>query len=439
MLGLLLLLLAIILYFQPKYRYISYFLYLSFMLGYNGGFGLWTDQILGIKNHDLAVIFTGLINIYLILNKKIYLPRLSWIKFYNLLVLFIAACFLFSLIHYQFSFYQVFQGGRNYLLIASLPILIQVRPYELNRILQLLIIIVSITSILYILQIIIGRPIMPYNGNGTTDPSTGLIRLYNSPYNVSFFLTLTFILPNYFKGPIALYRLIFFCALLCTLGRTGIFSGIMMVLLALLLNGKFSSLAKYSILIAIMLIPFIGTLSKRFEKGGTQNDIQQIMKGQFDENYQSASDATLTYRFAWIYERAEYLSRRPLGEQIFGLGLISDSQKKVHQMYHFKIGLFDKNINQITQLSSPDTSYGNLIVNLGFAGTIIYMIFAISLTVFFVKNRNIHPLFIACSSYSIILFIISFSGNSLSQTKTFSFLFIFIPIYLYHKRKSIKQ
>lgn len=439
MLGILLLIIALILYFNSKYRYLSYFFYLSFMLGYSGGFGLWTDQILGIKNYDLAVIYTCIINIHLIVNKKFYLPRLNWIISYKLLFAFIIACFLFSLIHYQFSLYQVFQGGRSYLLIASLPILVKIKPHEFNRVLQLLIIIISITSILYILQIIIGRPIMPYDGKGSIDPSTGLIRLYNSPYNISFFLTLTFIFPNYFKGPIILYRLIYFCALLCTLGRTEIFSGIMMVLLALLLNGKFTSLAKYSILIAIMLIPFIGTLSKRFEKGGTQNDIQQIMKGQFDENYQSAGDATLTYRVAWIYERAEYLSQRPLGEQIFGLGLISDSQKKVHQMYHFKIGLFNNNTNQIAQLSTPDTSYGNLIVNLGFVGTIIYIMFAISLTSFFVKNRNIHPLFIACSSYSIILFIISFSGNSLSQTKTFSFLFIFIPIYVYHKIKTIKQ
>lgn len=58
MIGIILLLIAIILYFRPRYRYFSYFLYLSFMMGsYGGGFGLWTDEILGIKNGDCAIIY----------------------------------------------------------------------------------------------------------------------------------------------------------------------------------------------------------------------------------------------------------------------------------------------------------------------------------------------------------------------------------------------
>lgn len=408
------------------------------MLGYNGGLGLWTDSVLQIQNRDLAILYTIIINLYLITNHKFHLPNFKWIVSYKILIAFITLCALFSLFHYKFSLYQVFQGGRNYFLIASLPILIRINPRELNKILSLFIFFITITSILYILQIILGRPIMPYEGEGTIDSSTGLIRLYNSPYNVAFFLTMTFISPHYFKGKIVLYRLLFFSALLCTLGRTGIISGIMMVLLALLLNGKFSYFSKYSILIGIMLIPFLDTISKRFEGGGTQNDLKQIMKGEFGENYQNSSNATMTYRFAWIYERAKYLSERPIGEKIFGLGLISDSQKQVYKMYHFKIGLFDNKVNQITQLSTPDSSYGNLIANLGFAGTFIYLLFAISLTTFFFVNKDIHPLFIVCSAYSIVLFVISFSGNLLSQTKTFSFLFLFIPIYIYHKSKRSK-
>lgn len=408
------------------------------MMGYNGGFGLWTDSVLQIKNKDIAIIYTFIINIYLIVSGKFHLPYFPWLKYYKLLVLFIIACVLFSLIYYEFSPYQVLQGGRNYLLLASLPILIQIKYVELYKLLRLLILVAVVTSGLYILQIALGRPIMPYDGEGGIDKATGLIRLYNSPANLSFYLTLSFIAPQYFKGKIIAYRILFFAALICTLGRTGIFTGIMMVFLSLAMTGKFSNVSKYAILIGIMLIPFWGTLSNRFEKGNTQNDLQQILRGNFGKNYES-SDATMTYRLAWLYERGNYMIHRPLYEQIFGLGLISDSQKRTHQLYHFNIGSYDRETGYINQLSTPDIAYGNLLVNLGFAGLIIYIIFFVHLIVFFFKSRKIHPIYNVCSAATIIMLISSFSGSDFSQPQTFSIYFIFIPIYLSIKKKYQQQ
>lgn len=434
MLGILLLVISLTLYFKPKYRYISYFLYLSFMMGYNGGFGLWTDSVLQIQNKDIAIVYTFAINIYLIASGKFYLPNLSWIKYYKLLILFIIACVIFSLTYYEFSPYQVLQGGRAYLLLASLPILVQIKHTELNKLLQLLILVAVVTSGLYILQIVFGRPIMPYAGKGSIDQAAGLIRLYNSPANLTFYLTLSFIAPQYFKGKIIVYRILFFTALICTLGRTGIFTGIMMVFLALAMTGKFSNISKYAILIGIMLIPFWGTISKRFEKGNTQNDLQQILRGDFGKNYES-SDATMTYRLAWVYERGYYMIHRPVCEQIFGLGLISESQDRTHQLYHFNIGLYNGETGHINQLSTPDIAYGNLLVNLGFAGLVIYILFFIHFGVFFFKNRRIHPIYTVCSAATIITLISSFSGSSFSQPQTFSIYFIFIPIYLSIKKK----
>lgn len=438
MLGLLLLLIAIILYFQPKYRYISYFLYLSFMMGYSGGFGLWTDSVLKIQNKDIAIVYTFAINIYLIASGKFHLPHLPWINYYKLLVLFIIACVLFSLIYYDFSPYQVLQGGRSYLLLASLPILVQIKHSELYKLLRLLILVTVLTSCLYILQIVLGRPIMPYAGEGSIDPTVGLIRLYNSPANLSFYLTLSFIAPQYFKGKIIVYRILFFTALMCTLGRTGIFTSIMMVFLSLALTGKFSNVSKYAILIGLMLIPFWDTLSNRFEKGNTQNDLQQILRGDFGKSYES-SNATMTYRFAWVYERGYYMIHRSLCEQIFGLGLISESQKRTHQLYHFNIGLYNGETGHINQLSTPDIAYGNLLVNLGFAGLFIYIAFFVHLIVFFFKNRKIHPIYTVCSAATIIMLISSFSGSAFSQPQTFSLYFIFIPIYLSIKKKYQQQ
>ena len=66
MLGYILLLVALALYFNKSYRYLSVFLYISFMLGYGGGFGLWNDQVLGVKTMDLALIYTFAINGFLL-------------------------------------------------------------------------------------------------------------------------------------------------------------------------------------------------------------------------------------------------------------------------------------------------------------------------------------------------------------------------------------
>ena len=61
MIGIALLLLAIYLYFLPKYRYISYFLYFSFMAGGSGGFNLWTEAVVGFKLSDCALIYTVIV------------------------------------------------------------------------------------------------------------------------------------------------------------------------------------------------------------------------------------------------------------------------------------------------------------------------------------------------------------------------------------------
>lgn len=404
------------------------------MMGYNGGFGLWTDNILNIKNNDLAIVYTFFINACLILQKRIKIPSMHCMKSYKAIILFISASVLFSLLYYQFTPFQILQGGRNFLLLASLPILIRIQPKELNKLIQLLIIVITLTSTLYILQIILGKPVMPYSNEWSIDLSTGFVRLYNSPANLSFFLTLSFITPQYFKGNINVYRILFFVALICTLGRTVIFTGTMTVLLALLLTGKFSKSMRYIALISLMFLPFIDMISDRFEKGDTQNDLNQVIEGDLENG-----EGTMTFRIAWLNERIYYLIDRPLGEQIFGLGLISDSQPIVNKMYNFHIGLINKETGYPVQLGTADTAYGNLLTKLGFMGSIIYLWFAISLTLFFFQHRKIHPLFLICSAYMIMMFITSFAGSDLSEPRQFSFLFIFISIYFYQLKETTKE
>ena len=103
MIGYLLLLMALLLYIKPKYRHWSYFFYLSFMMGYGGGFGLWTDDVLGAKNGDLAIIYTFVISIVMIFNHQYRIPRLSFVVQYKWFIIFLCASVLFSSFYYHFT------------------------------------------------------------------------------------------------------------------------------------------------------------------------------------------------------------------------------------------------------------------------------------------------------------------------------------------------
>lgn len=426
MLGIILLLVSLVLYFKPKYRHISYFLYISFMLGAEGGgFGLWTDAVLGMKNKDVAIIYTFAISLYLISQNNYKLPKLEIIKWYKLFIIFLLCSIVFSYIHYGFSFYQILQGGRDFILIFSLPILIKIKENELSKLMKLLLYVTVITSILYILQVIIGRPLMPYSSKPDIDPSVGLIRMYNSPALLDFFLIFTFVKPEYFGKKVNLLRTIFFITLICTFGRTGIFSTIVSVLLAIMFLGKASKMIKTIIIIGLLFIPFIGMVTSRFEGGGTSNDLSAIKSGNF-QDFEMGEGGTMTYRIAWVYERFDYLINRPIGEQVFGLGLISDSQPIVNKKYNFKIGLLDPKTSIPAQLFTPDIAYGNILSRLGFIGGIIYILFIVKLAFFLYKRRKENILFIISSTQLIMLFFGSMAGSALSEPKNFVMYFITI-------------
>lgn len=437
MLGYILLLVALALYFNKSYRYLSVFLYVSFMLGYRGGFGLWNNQVLGVKTMDLALIYTFAINGFLLVTwQNPFRPfkghKHLWLISYMVLVAFLLCCAVFSYVHYGFTPYQILQGGRSYLLILSLPILARVKPWELQRIMELCFWVTLATSVLYILQIVVGRPLMPYALEYNLDSTTGLVRLYNAPAMLSFFLMASFICPRFFPGNVNIYRVIFFAALMCTLGRTGIFTAILGVVLATVLAGRATTFLKAVVVLGILFLPFMDVISQRFEKGGTRQDVANVLEGKVTEY--SGGEGTFTYRWAWIYERYDYLKDRPLGEKVFGLGMISGSQPVVYRMYRFRIGLVNE-YGEVSQLGTPDISYGNLLSNLGFVGMFLYLVFCVSLAVFLYRHRKENPLMVICTANLLVMFIGSMSGSDLSEPRNFAVFFLAVSL-LYKFRAS---
>lgn len=160
-------------------------------------------------------------------------------------------------------------------------------------------------------------------------------------------------------------------------------------------------------------------MARMESKGETNNDIKEILSGQYKQSvkYNISNSGTLSYRFAWVYERIEYLTHRPIGENLFGLGLITDSQtREVYQRYKFNLGLTNPETGIPYQMSTPDIAYGNLVTQFGFLGGILLLYIWFIMTIISYKYREFHPLvfclFITLTSYILS----SVSGSIISDT-----------------------
>lgn len=419
MIGLLLLFLSIIFYVKDKKRW-SLLIFLSFC---GNGFYILTDNILGIKNQDAALIYFIVIFIYSLFNERhikyVHNFRIEkWLKVFFIFMLFNV---LFSIIFYQLDLIQIIQGGRRYFIIFAFYFIRKIKTSDVDWLLRKIVYITAITSVLYIIQCQTGWPVLPdsdiYYSNDSVD---GTLRYYNFPPFLDISLLLLIFHLKYFNGWKNVFVIaIMFVALLCTQSRTLIAGIIMVVLIGLYINGSYRKMVKYGLLGLIVITPFMPILMERFESDdkSTGGDLQAIIDGDF-MNVNGQFAGSMTYRFALVYERMEYLANRSIGEQIFGMGLLSDQQEQiVRRMYHFNIGLKDRETGEVAQLSTPDIAYGNLICRLGFVGMAIYLVIWGIMLVQAYKNRKVDIIVFCLFLYLFNNFVCSFSCAIISYTE----------------------
>lgn len=420
MLGVILLLVSIITYINGNKRW-SYLIFISFC---GSGFYILTDSLMGLKNQDAALLYSICILLYshFYENKIRYRHSEQLKRSLKLFLAFMILNVLFSIVHYGLDLIQIIQGGRRYFIVFSFFFLQKTRNTDINWLIRCVIKITFITSILYIIQCFTGLPVLPeserYFSNDSVD---GTLRYYNFPpyLDISIFV-LVFGNKFFRKKSTILYLCTMLIALFCTQGRTFIIGTLIVILVGLYLNSSFSKAMKYVILGTIVIIPFMPILIERFESGdkSSANDLISILNGDFMKT-NSQFSGTMTYRFALVYERMSYLTNRPIGEQIFGMGLLSDQQTQlVRRMYNFQIGLRDRETGDIAQLSTPDIAYGNLICRLGFVGMILYLaIWGVMLFQSY-KNKKQDALVFCLFLYLLNFIFTSFSGATISYSET---------------------
>ena len=443
MIGIIILILALGLYISGNKRW-STLIYLGML---NNGFQVLTDRVIGIKNLDIAFIYMVIICIYSQIYEKPPKDEFGIKKHVYWLFAFMVCSVLFSYIHYGFTFAQILQGSRHLWSFISYLFLRKLRYKDVIWIFEKLYYITLIVSVLYIIQVIFRLPTLPYYDLEYVriETTTGLSRFYNFPFFLDFFIIVSVLCPQLIRNfrwrKIATY--IFIIAILCTQGRTYIGVTAAVICFGLLMKGQASTIVRFLLIAGILLLPFSDLIIGRFEgrKGRkTDSDITAILNGDFIKVAMTGNRSkigTLTYRFAWVYERAAYLSNRPLGEKIFGLGLISDSQyETVRRRYNFKMGIIDSK-GRVSQMHTPDIAYGNLLSQYGYVGGVLIFTLWIRLLIIYCRNRNNNSLIYSSFLAVIVILFNSVSDVGVSYSSRLGFYFCIASItpYMIHQIK----
>ncbi len=453
MLGYALLAIGLILYLLELRKW-SLFIFASFMLK---GWCVFTDDILEVKNYDLAFIFVFVVLAFTVFSSKKTKDLKDRSLQYWLLAFLVFMFFniSFSFNHYHFTGFQILQGSRASFLFLSYFFLRRQKTEDLLWLNRIFFYITLITSVLYIIEVFLNLPVLPYKqSNVKIDEYTGIMRYYNSPPLLYWYLFVSVLAPNLLKSRLTFISVfIFIIALFATLGRTQIGMTSVVLLIALIMQGRMKSILSAVFAGMLLIAPFSGIIGNRFAgkfNDSTESEIKSVLNGGIQETVQlgNAKDVgTFTYRMAWVYERAEYLSERPIGENIFGLGLISDSQVlTVEQLYNFNIGLMDEEGN-MPQLSTGDISYGNILTKYGYFGGTLFLCIWIYLLYYFIKWRKVSDYSFLGVALIINMILLSLSGTSISDQGNLIFPYIIFLLLnksifdykLHHPNNSISE
>ena len=197
------------------------------------------------------------------------------------------------------------------------------------------------------------------------------------------------------------------------------------------MKGHISGSIRFFVVFSIVFLPFADILLSRFEKGGeTLDDIRQVSSGGIEKraNLDNQTGGTLTYRLAWVYERADYLSNRPLTENIFGLGLISDGQYEVQRKYHFMLGIVNSETGFQSQLRTPDIAYGNMLTQFGYLGGLLLLGIWFRLVKLFYKARNKNAWVFCMFLFLTLNIVASISGDFISITGNLVIPYLLLPM-----------
>lgn len=233
MLGYIILVIAIILLLN-KQKIWSLFIFIGFLSGYGGGYGLLILDVIG--EYPLKLGFMYMV-IAILLDK----PNLGNIpsalkKKIRYYIAFLLVSCAISSFYYHITLTDIFSALYGMTFVCGIYVFSKINKEDVISLLRMISTLIFIMSVLYIIQAFTGVKMMPYMLSGGVLETSGLYRFYNSPPFLILFLVLSFIplTEKIFIFNKNVCRAVFSLACLATLGRTYISISLASIILALL-------------------------------------------------------------------------------------------------------------------------------------------------------------------------------------------------------------
>ena len=429
-------LLLALLWFKKGKKELSLITFFGFL---TGGYQLIPDAVfafpVSIKPSDYAVLylFAVIAMEYFSGKRKELIDVLP--RFTLIFLSFIAVAAAVSLFIHHIPIVEVVKNTRQYFLLLRPILYYALTKEELLKVVDFLFKITFITSIIYILQPIFDTPLLQgyyTEGKSSLFGMFEIARFYNNPIYHNFFFFLILYNTERSKTKKNLYLIIMTLPILLCMHRSLLLAFIMVILF-----NKFRENIKkiYPILIVLLvaLIPFLGAI----QGGILETKIAQDIIGSLDiepEDFVPGAygDATFTFRVLHFLERLYYASEN-LITLLFGLGFMSEGSDYTISNFNFIVGLENSDTGMVNQVDTSDIAWSIFVIRLGVIGTIIYLIYYISLLSFFNKNKKDYR-YNSILSTMLMVLIISFTGVRIIDMEFIAFILLMYVIF--QKEKS---
>jgi hypothetical protein len=314
---------------------------------------------------------------------------------------------------------SVIKTPRHWLFLSCIFIFYYIPSNEVEKLIKYLFGITSIISIIMLIDFTTGIKII--NIDNVKEISVSGVEytrgLIPSTYTLFFIFLLISNYFNFSKGFKYLYISLLLAVIFASMIRSLLTAAIIGILMTILFKEKLKLknivISILSFIILISIITSIPLVKERISSGIEDLTTIDVKRGN--------NNGTFSYRILNLTERVNYIFNKTQ-YSLFGIGNIEE--KNFKEVFVF--GLTDESTGNVVQTNSPDIAWTNLILRLGFLGTLFYLVFYLS-TFGIYMYRKTSPLSLTLFIYLFINFtMISFASWNIAQGQ-----FMLFPMLLY--------
>jgi len=394
--------------------------------------GLGTDiSIFPIEHNvsDAGLILYLALCFYILNKSKFKLGKTIMSKYLIILYIFLVITFIIDLLFNNIGFISIIKTSRHWIFLSCIWFFYYIPYKEIRKLIDYLFTSTVIISLIMLVEFFFETQILGKEYETLVSESGNFLTRGSIPSTfVPFFLLFLFTPFYTFKLKTKNFYIVLFSAVLITsVIRSWYLAMIVGFIILLFLQNKLKVKTIFTgILIMsglIVAVSFNPIIKERFKEGF--EEVQNF-------NFSTEKDLQGNYSFRMLHaeERINYILQN-VQYTFFGLGNVTEENFPEV----FAIGLV-ADTGGVIQLDTADIAWSTLFIRLGLLGTSLYLLFFVSILVFFYRNRKNNPLATVTFVYLFInLTILSFASSTMATGQFFIF-----PVLLYFlsKRKLVK-